>query len=240
MVKLRRGYWTRKRIAVVVIAGWLSWLGIGLWVPPWLYGELLYTTTFNLNGQRYTLHIADAPPVSYRANITLSTVGFFTNLNDVHLKATIYDANLTDLRSHYEAFTFLHADYEVASDYSKTGYVKVPLLNQTGAGVWVAEGIITFIDQPNATGPFMVPINFTAGAKFICMSCLYSPSLVKQVEAYHFPLTFGPSTENFAIIQDQYNLKYGVALASFSFLLLQPIFESILIEEKKRKKSKKG
>jgi hypothetical protein len=208
----------------------------GLSVPPQRYGEWLWPFTQSYIGG-YPLKIDNAPPVYYRANITLSTVGEFSANNFINMRAAVYDANITNLRAYYEAIAFGNAGYPIAS--ASPLSVSIPLLNQTGPGVWKAIGRFEFTDSVNVTGPILIPINFTEGAKGINYPALLTPEVSAQVASYHFPLTVAPQSETNTILTNEYTVKYTVAFLSLSFLGLQFPLEAILIPERQRKKSEK-
>jgi hypothetical protein len=238
--------WTRKKVVVLVAVIFLVWLGVSLAIPAWWYGEQLWPISLNATAGHYTLQIGGQPPVSYRANITLSTVRTFAVDNYIHIKAIIYDVNLTDFRVRFEALGFLHAGYGI-----RNGVIIVPLLNEAGQGVWVAEGDFVFLTQPNATGPMLIPLNNSVGATSVNIPSLYTYSVVNQIDAYNFPLcgkwqlatcaaTVEPQDANSQIVTDETNIRNEVILSSFGAVFLQPLLEAVLIPEGKKGKQRKA
>lgn len=236
----KRGFWTDRRVTSVLVMGWLVWLGVGLVIPASAYGALLYSQGVTYNGDLYSQKIGTSPAVSYRANITLTTVGPFAAMNDITMKAVIYDSNVTNLKDSFAALAFMNATYPEAANYSQTGEVVVPTLTQHGAGVWTAAGKLFFEEPVSLTGAFLVPINSSSGPTFICLKCLYTPSLSKQIAKTPFPGSIGPSSDSNAVVSDYTVVKYAVALASFSLLAVRPLLRGRLVQKDRRWKEKRG
>lgn len=233
-----RGYpWTRKKVAVLVVGCWLVLLVVLIAIPPVYYGKLLYKSTENYNGESYALDVEGAPPVSYKANITLTTIGYYTALNPIGAKVTVYKANVTDLLTYFSSVIFLNAS-SPAGGASHPGILQ---LTQTGTGVYTAQGTIVFDTPPAFTAQILVPVNKTPGPGVVPVhvSSLATPAVVKEVQPTAVPYTVGPASLNDSIAKDENNSKVEAAAASAAVLVLEPILEATLITGTSRRRSRR-
>jgi len=185
--------------------------------------------------------MGNQPPVSFTASVELTSVGQFSVGNLIHVSAFISDVNITNFLKHFQAVGFLYAGYPADTRYPTSEAIPLlpRLMNTSNVGVYSAQGDFAFLDKPPiATGLLLIPYNATGASENI--PSLYTPSMISQVMKYQLSLVIGLQSETNTLNFNESAIKIAFVLGSFSVFFLQPILDSVLIKQKKRKKSTKA
>jgi len=231
LTRRQKGLETRRKILGLVGVGFILWIIVAYEIPLTTYGSLLGTRKVTIDGI-YTLHIPGLPPVKYSADIGYSVDGDFSvgTGNPIYMKATVYDANLSDFGTLFEAVDLLFQTVQFGSG----GVAALPYLHESGPGNWTAEGQIVFDHQINYTGPVLIP---TTVPKNVTLADIDS-EIVNQVKTYNYSFPqLQPQSYTDALSNTESVLKYGAMGSAVILLLLVPVLDGILLGEKNREDS---
>jgi hypothetical protein len=214
----RRFKWTKRRkISAFLFIVWILWLAVTWAIPVDAYGKYVFSITLNYDVP-LTENFEGFRPVSYWAKVTLSTNGLWSAYNTIHVKATIHDVNITDFTHDYHDLGF--------TNMSVIGNLLT--LSPQPDGTFTTEGDIQFPTEVD-TWVYLIP---TSPTGYVNLSAILSPSEFKQVTSQPRVAHIGPQSDTLMVQFNQFAVKVGFILGSFSILFLQPIIEGIFIKQK--------
>ena len=105
-------------------------------------------------------------------------------------------------------------------------------LQQSSNGMYTTDGDMTFL-QPGKTWVVLIPLSPTG--RFNPNTALNATEY-QQIESQGSVLQISPSSDTVTLEFNQFAVKLGVALGSFSILLLQPLIVDLVIVPKEDKR----
>jgi hypothetical protein len=223
-MRSRGGFWTRRTTASIVIVATLLWFVIAWETPPDVYGRTIWPSEEFVSGI-YNYTAPQQPAVTYHANFTFSAVMDFSvgTDNPILFKALIYDAIPANFSEYYVGMVF---GYEVLQ--ARGNVPTLPIaqhFKSEGNGVWEVNGMMSFDQKINFTGPVLVPAGLLEGGdSAINWTALYA-SVSGQVKTYNFPLMLQPQSFTSQLPTYEANAKLLVSLASIGL----PVIYGVLV-----------
>jgi len=214
--------WTRRRKIGVIIVVFFVIVFFIIWFAPatWFVSipEIKMTVAGIANNRLYP----DAPPVSYRYELTFTASGAFSVNNPIHVKVVLKNVNMTNFLDYYCGVSFSYA-YNSPIQFSEQHPADsiIIYLNKTEGGtysgeddvVWLAEGQTCMIEV----------INNPANRAF-------ASDILNQASSV---LTISSVSETLAMSLSQSTAKLAWQLGSFSIIVLEPAFEAIWVKDEK-------
>ncbi|MDG7020442.1 MAG: hypothetical protein JRN23_00760 [Nitrososphaerota archaeon] len=217
---------TKRAIRVLIVVAFLAWLVLAFEQPLAWYGSVAGTQTYSTVGT-YTLDVPGLTPVRYSAAINYSVLGAFSvgTGNPISMKATVYDVNVTDFGSVFQAIDLLYQKV----DFNSAGAAELPYFHQSGPGTWTAQGSVAFAAPINFTGPELVPTTLPKNASITTIDA----QIISQVGAYNysFPHLKSQSYTD-TLVAVEWVLRLGAMALGGVVLLLIPVLDRILVEDK--------
>lgn len=213
--------WTRKSIGVMVLISFLSVFLIVSFLPESYYISIPKLTVTKA-GTVYSHLYEGTPPLSYRFEVECTTNGILSVSNPVHVKVTLREVNITNFLDYFCGVTFTGA-YPFPTEESR-GYPMnsvIVYVNQNGDGTYSGESDVVWLEE----GPSYISevINNPVG-HHVPISMYENSTIVLTVSSASDTLTMH-FTANTARLTWQ--------IGSFSIIILQPVFEAILLKERK-------
>jgi len=187
----------------------------------WFVGAptITYVATFTTDDKMY----ADFPAVHFESTTTFTAIGSFSVNNPIHVKVVITNVNLTNFLANYNVVSFLKGySYPIKFNPDGTILNAIITLRDVGNGtflgendvVWLVEGPTYMIEIPNSpeTFTFYVPTSMNENP-------IITISGVSDTLSTHF---------------SQATAKIAWQIGSFSIVILEPIFEAILLKDDKK------
>lgn len=215
------GWRTKKRINIIIVIMWAISFGITVYIHPTTYGNYVFNNT-EINTEDWVQFMEGYPTVSYRAMVTASTGGIFSNANPVHLEIHILNANVTDLTNYYPTVNFI--DLEKSTQGSEFRLMPSP------KGGWTASGDISFF-QAERVWMFLAPEtppNMSLNIFAEEVAFIISQKEVLRLES---------ASEAVAFQFNSFAVKIAFIFGTFSIFLLAPILENIFVPEDDKKQS---
>ncbi|MGA8856268.1 MAG: hypothetical protein WB643_03770 [Candidatus Bathyarchaeia archaeon] len=241
MIKLKGEFWNKRRVRALVGLGVILWVAITYSISPYSYGRFLWPYGQVIYLRNVTENVAEAPPIKYSTNITLTTVSDYSVgvQNPIHAVVIVYDVNRTDFGNFYYAVVFEYSGFSwnVPPTSLPPQATNVGLLSQLENGVWKTEtDIVFFHEWINFTGPILVP-TYYAGRTV--SGLIMNQQMAPQIKALNISITLQPQSFSDQLLMHETDAKYGAMGSSISLVFLSTIFEGIAISKKEQKKPTK-
>lgn len=219
---------TKRVIRGVIVVVFIVWLSLAFEEPLTTYGSVLGTQRYSTVGT-YTLHVPGLEPVQYSAAMDYSVVGAFSvgAGNPISMKATVYDVNVTDFGSVFQAIDLLYQKVGFAAD----GSALLPYLHQSAPGNWTAVGSVVFVEPINFTGPELVPTTLPTNSSIKNVDS----QIIAQVQAYNYSFPqLRPQSYTNTLLAIEWGLRLAAMASSAVLLLLIPVLDEALVGERSR------
>lgn len=207
---------TRRKLNVVLIVAFAFAFGLSLFLPLDTFAAFIPSIKV-VDNIPITLQIGQAPPIKIDRSIELDAQGTFSAYNHIHMHAVFYSANISNWNSYYCCIAIATTGPRIIFD-SNSNFD----LHSLGNGTYYADGGFTVLG-PTDLRIALAPMPFNETRDIAAIN--------RQV----------PSTVNITSVSDTLTLDFAEStirisfiLGSFSILLLQPILEGILFEDKRR------
>jgi hypothetical protein len=173
-------------------------------------------------GTAYTHLYSETPPISYRFEITFTATGTFSVNNPVHVKVVLRDLNITNFLDYFCGVSFTHA-YSYPTEFTEDSPMNnvIIYLKNTGDGTYSGEGnVVWLVEGPTYMGEV---INNPVGH-------VIPFDMFTQTNSV---LTISSASDTLSIHFTQNTARLSWQIGSFSIIVLEPVFEAILLKEKK-------
>lgn len=242
LVEAKEQFWNKRRVRLVVGLAIVIWMIIAYQITPYSYGRFLWPSEEIINLTNAKESTAEAPPITYNATITLTTVSDYSVgvTNPIHAVVTVYDVNRTDFANFYYAVIFEYSGFALNSVVTQPPPIanNIGLFSQIGNGVWKAEtDIVFFHDWINFTGPILVP-SYYAGR--VINGTTMNQQMAPQIKALGISIKLQPQSFTDQLFVNETDIKYGAVGSAISLVLLLPIFDGIAIRKKKAQDKPEG
>ncbi|MBN1245231.1 hypothetical protein JXA31_06525 [Candidatus Bathyarchaeota archaeon] len=217
--------WTRRKIGLIVLVAFLIVFLLISAFPESHFVGAPPIQYFAVGTVEVNYHLSGYPSVHFDQDIIFSAIGSFSVNNPVHVKILISNVNVTDFLSYYDSVTFTNGypnPIEWDSQYVTPFPMKIKLEKDTtntayfiGEGdlVWLTEGPTYCLLYPNTDQYFNIPYTNITESKSVITITGVSDTL-----STHF---------------SEATAKIAWQIGSFSIIILQPVFEAILLKEPK-------
>lgn len=223
------GTTTKRAIRLIVLIAFIVWLALAFEEPLTTYGSVVFGTQRYSTVGTYTLHVPGLEPVEYSAAIEYSAVGAFSvgAGNPISMKATVYDVNVTDFGSVFQAIDLLYQQVGFASG----GSAMLPYIHQTAPGNWTAEGSVVFAKPINFTGPELVPTSLPTNSSIKNVDS----QIVAQVQAYNYTFPqLRPQSYTNTLVDTEWGLRLVAMASGAALLVLIPLLDRALVGDRSR------
>lgn len=212
--------WTRRKIGMIVLVSFvIAFLTISL-LPVSFFIEIPQLRTTQA-GTVYSHLFPEAPPVSYRFEAVFTATGIFSVNNPVHVKVTVKQVNVTNFLEYWCGVTLTHA-YQYPTVYHEGFPMNSVIINvrDNGDGTYSGEKEIVWLEE----GPTYLTevINNPIGR--------YIPETMTENSTSVLTISSAADTLTLHFTQNTARLTWQIG--SFSIIVLQPVFEAILLKKK--------
>lgn len=215
--------WTKRKIGTIVLIAFVTVFLIISLLPESLFVNVPQLRLTRA-GKVYSSHIyPNTPPISYRFELTFTATGTFSVNNPVHVKVILKNMNISNFLDYFCGVTFTNAytyPIEYHEDFPMNSVI-IYLKNNgdgtySGQGdvVWLVEGSTYISEVINNPLGHTVPISMYENA-----SSVLTISSVSDTLTLHFTAS---------------TARLAWQIGSFSIIVLQPVFEAILLKDKKQ------
>jgi len=180
------------------------------------------TLTVTRAGTVYSHVYDDTPPISYRFEIECSTNGILSVNNPAHVRVTIREVNITNFLDYFCGVTFTGAyAYPIEQDSGYPMNSVIVYVAANGDGTYSGESDVVWLQEGST----------------------YMSEVINNPVGHHVPITMYENSTtvlNVSSASDTLTMHFTASttrltwqIGSFSIIVLQPVFEAILLKDKK-------
>lgn len=208
----------KAKLNAVILGIWIASLITTIMIPTQWYGNYVFNNKVETENT-WSQFLDEYPSITYRAKVTASTTGIFSEANPVDIEVKIFNANIANLTDYYTHIKFLDAE-------KITQGSDVMRLESSPEGGWIAKGTITFYESERI---WMILSPQEPEGMILNLQ----PNEVDYILRQTAILSIAPASDTLNMQFNSFGVKVAFIFGTFSILLLAPIFEAFLPPEKK-------
>ena len=217
--------WTRRKIGLIVLVVFLIVFLVISVTPESFFVGAPPIEFFAVGTVEVNYDLEGYPSVRFDQDIIFSAIGSFSVNNPIYVKIFISNVNITDFLSYYDSVTFTNG-YPIHIEFDPRYVTPFPMkikLEQDstntayfigeGDVVWLIEGPTISLLYPKTDQYFNIPYHNLNESQSV--------------------ITITGVTDTLATHFSQATAKIAWQISSFSIIILQPVFEAILLKKTK-------